>query len=165
MNDQNYSCPHCGHAVRVYRRKINSGMALWLVAFYKILRNTAGVTMVIEKKTIHSRAVLNEMKAGTCSRDAALLRHWGLIAEEIDGSSKRTGRWRITPEGVRFVLGYGHACQYAEIQNNRLLRLSGDAVTVRECLGDKFDLDEMLGRDKEKQAAAERQINLFAGVN
>lgn len=127
-----YHCPHCGHNVRTYKRKLNSGMARWLVALYKL--------ELEEVEPIHTDKVLASMGAGCKARDAALLRHWGLIAPDFGGGK---GCWKTTSAGRQFI-GGSPLPVYAVLQNNDLKSFDGPLVTIRKCLGSHFDIDELL---------------------
>jgi hypothetical protein len=124
-------CPACCQFVKVYRRKINSGMARSLIAMYR-----AGGTQFIHLPTT----------IGSRSREEGKLRYWGLVEEQLqvrpDGG--RAGYWRVTHTGEAFVLGRTLMPQYAEIYNGECLRLTGDLIGIREALGSQFSYSELM---------------------
>lgn len=131
--NEGITCPCCGQFAKVYRRKINSGMARSLIAMYR-----AGKTDYLHLPTT----------IGARSREEGKLRYWGLVEEQTtarpDGG--HAGYWRVTHAGELFVLGRAVVQEYAEIYDGDLLRLSGDLVDIRQALGKKFDYRELMGR-------------------
>lgn len=127
-------CPCCTQLARVYRRKLNSGMALALAVFYRRCGQEWG----------HKPTVLRGV--GAAARDESLLRYWGLFEEEAarrdDGG--RAGWWRVTSRGARFVRDALEVPRYAVVYDGRCLNLAGEPVGIRDVLGDRFDLAELL---------------------
>lgn len=127
------NCPACGQLAKVYKRKINSGMARSLIAMYR-----AGNTDFIHLPTT----------IGSRSREEGKLRYWGLVEEQLtarpDGG--RAGYWRVTDTGEQFVLGRAFIPKYAEIYDGRCLALSGALVSIQDALTDKFDYGELMRR-------------------
>lgn len=131
--DRGEHCPLCGQHSKVYKRKLNSGMARSLILMHK--RGGSG--------WIH---IPTELPAR--SREEGKLRYWGLIeespVEREDGG--RAGWWRVTSTGTRFVLGRSTVPKYARIYDDRLLRLDGEPIDIWDALGDKFDYDELMAQ-------------------
>ena len=73
---------------------------------------------------------------------------WGLVEEssEVRADGGRAGWWRITADGRRWLLGQSRVPRHAQVYDGRLLRLErdGESVSVRDALGDRFDLDVLL---------------------
>lgn len=130
------ACPCCQQFTKIYKRKINSGMAYALV----LMCRAHGTEW--QDKTVTLRGV------GSAARDESLLRFWGLIEEDkrLREDGGRAGWWRVTPNGVRFVRGGMRVPKHAVIYDSRLLRFEGviPGVSVQDCLGDRFDLAELL---------------------
>lgn len=131
--DEGTTCPVCEQHVKVYKRKINSGMARSLIRMY----NAAGTDWVHVPTTIGSR-----------SREEGKLRYWGLVEEELERrpDGGRSGYWRVTPVGELFVLGKMTVYSHARVYNGRCLGLSGDQVSIIDALGEKFSYDELMGK-------------------
>lgn len=128
------TCPACQQHVKVYRRKLNSGMALSLIVMYR----AGGTEFVHLPSTVGAR-----------SREEGKLRHWGLV-EEADSKRPDGGRpgfWRVTELGEDFVLGRVEVPRYADIYNGAGLGLSGDFIGIREALGDQFDYSELMANE------------------
>ena len=130
--DDGYRCPLCTQFAKVYRRKLNSGMARSLIRMWR----KAGLDWINVPDQIGAR-----------SREEGKLRYWGLVeeadVEREDGG--RAGWWRVTREGARFVTGKITVPKYARIYDGRCLGLHGEPVTIRDCLGERFDYAELMG--------------------
>lgn len=126
-------CPCCGQRAQLYERKITSTMARALIQMWR----HAGI------EWCHLPTVVGALRA-----DEAKLVHWGLIEEEnvVRDDGGRAGFWRVTDLGVQFVQGEVTVPKHAYIYNKRCHGLDGDQVGIQDCLGDKFRLDELLGR-------------------
>ncbi|QPX62164.1 hypothetical protein PBI_INDLOVU_49 [Mycobacterium phage Indlovu] len=134
MYDEGAECPCCTQNVKVYRRKITASMARVLIDMHRD----------------HGTGWVHLPSIRSAGQDEVLTRHWGLIerdAEVRPDGSTRTGWWRLTPLGVAWVTGRETVAKYAVIYDNRCLELEGDAVTITDSLGDRFDYgDLMAGR-------------------
>lgn len=131
--DEGATCPCCTQFAKVYRRKINSGQARSLIRMYRADK---------------SRGYVHVPSLGARSREEGKLRYWGLVEEERtrrpDGG--RSGYWRITDLGERWVLGQVKVPKYARIYDKRCLGLDEDeSASIYDALGDKFDYNELMG--------------------
>jgi len=113
-------CRCCGSNIRVYRRKLNSGMARVLCWF-----------------------VANRMGEWT---------HIAKIPAEIerqknaDTAKRSSGVWRVTNEGISFVL-HGtkipsHA--FCSVPGHIILGFENDLVTIHNVLKERFDYAELM---------------------
>lgn len=135
--EEGAKCPCCKQLTRVYRRRLNSGMAHALILLYK-----AAGTDWVHKPTILSGV-------GAAARDESLLRYWGLLyeathAERPDGG--RAGWWRVTAPGAEFVRGERSVPEYVVVYDGRGLRTEGRMISIQDALGKRFNLNELLGR-------------------
>jgi len=136
-------CPACGQFCKVYKRKLNSTMALALVMIYQHFRLHPRDTW------LHVPAFLVKVKRDStiAGGDAAKLRFWGVIepqkGERADGSD-RVGRYSITSVGRQFVEGKIAVPRYIYLYNQALLRLSEEMITIQEALGDRFNYNELM---------------------
>jgi len=134
--DKGCDCPVCGQFVKVYKRKINSFMARQLIHMHKNYGNG---------QWVHAR---NLVLGSTSCGDLSKLSYWGLIQKqphnEGDDGKKTSGFWRITDKGNEFAAGRGYVEAYAMVYNGRCLELTGEPVTIQQCLGDKFDYMELM---------------------
>lgn len=124
-------CPGCGQFAKVYKRKVNSGMARSLIAMYR-----AGGTTWVDVTSVTDRR----------SREEGKLAYWGLVEEFTEGRADggRAGMWRVTRRGEQFVLGTLTVPQTAEVYNGTCLRTYGPETSIVTALGDKFDYRELM---------------------
>ena len=128
--DKGENCPLCGQHAKIYRRKINSGMARSLIHIYRI----GG------KGWVHVRAI------GAQSREEGKLAYWELLEEQkgtgVHGG--RAGYWRVTDRGEQYLLGQISVPQYALIYNGRCLGFDGPQTNIKAALGTKFNYEELM---------------------
>ncbi len=137
------TCPACGQFCKVYKRKLNSTMALALVLIYQFFKKNPRADW------LHVAAFLVKVKrdSSIAGGDVVKLRYWGLLVRapgERDDGSDRVGRYQITEVGKQFVEGRIAVPRYVYLYNQLLLRLSEEMTTMREALGDKFNYDELM---------------------
>jgi len=124
-------CPCCTQLVKVYRRKLNSGMAVSLIRMYR----AAGTDWVHLPTQVGAR-----------SREEGKLRYWGLVEEKnaVRDDGGHAGWWRLTDAGRSFVLGESRVPRYARVFDGVCRGLRGELVSISDCLGDKFDYAELM---------------------
>lgn len=128
---QGAPCPCCTQFAKVYLRPITSTMA----------RDAVVIVRDAGREWFHMPTVL-----GHNTGDTAKLANWGFLEEDNrtrdDGG--RAGWWRIT-DGLEQFVRHGLAVpKYARIYDGRSLGLTGDPVTIVDCLRERFDLAELL---------------------
>lgn len=129
------ACPCCSQTAKIYKRTIFSTMARHAITLYRTPSNDNG--------WLHLPSAL-----GSNDGSAAKLAYWGLL-EEHDGKREdggRPGLWRLTDLGKEFVIGRLTVPKYAHTFNGRVLKLDGPPVGIWDCLGDKFNYNELMGR-------------------
>lgn len=119
------TCPCCDQFVKLYRRKLNAGMAHSLIT---LLRASGTQWAHVPSVT------------GRQSSEEAKLRYWELI----EAHPERSGYWRVTELGEQFVLGRATVPSHVLLYNNRFLGLDGDSVSIVQCLGEKFSYAELM---------------------
>jgi hypothetical protein len=129
--DRGAKCPCCTQYARVYRRKITASQAAALIRFWRTYGTAWGHLATVDK-----------------SREASKLSYWKLIEQESqrreDGG--RSGWWRITVEGLRFIRNQETVPKYIRIYNDRLLGVDAvQRVSISDVLGTRFDYDELMG--------------------
>jgi hypothetical protein len=126
-------CPCCTQLAKVYKRQIHAKMAYTLIRAYRV----GGLEWVHLPSQVPDRA-----------RDDGMLAYWGLLEESTEPREDggRAGWWRITAAGYDFLRGRFPVRKYAHVYDGRVLQLSGDLRYIRDCLGDKFDYDELMNR-------------------
>jgi len=139
--DKGATCPCCNRKAKVYRRKINSGMAWVLIRIY---RQTL-LGRVVGAGWVHIHDIFEGY--GQKHRDWSTLRHWGLIEGYKRGRDPKrlgAGYWRVTKEGKLFAGGLSRVPLYLRVYDNRVLGPSRETVSVQEALGSAFDYDELM---------------------
>lgn len=131
-------CPCCTQFAKVYKRTITSSMAWALVKMYR----AGAADDFVDVPTVLGRG------PGRAGDDAKLV-YWGLTLEahEKRPDGGRAGWWRLTPDGVRFILGTLYVPKYAHVYDGRLVspKFSGPLIGIRDALGKRFDLRELMG--------------------
>lgn len=131
-------CGCCDQLAKLYRRQINGAMA-WLLIW--LARNQTPGTWT----PIAEFPLIQERRGGG---DFAKLEYWGLLEERApdEGTRARTsGKWRITSRGRAFAAGRLELPRYALVYNGSCLGFEGAPRGVRECLGTRFDFEELWG--------------------
>ncbi len=124
-------CPTCTQFAKVYRRKLNSGMAVSLIRMWR----AAGTEWQHVPTTVGRR-----------SAEEGKLRYWGLIEEETERREDggRAGYWRVTEAGAAFVRAQATVQSHAMIYDGDCLRLDGPYITIQDALGGKFSYAELM---------------------
>jgi hypothetical protein len=127
-------CRACTQTVALRRRAFNAGMARALIVMYREHGRA------FQKKTETLRGV------GSAARDEGQLRYWGLLEEEksVRPDGGRKGVWRVTEKGEAFIQCRVRVHSHAYTFNSQCFGLDGDMITIREALGKKFNLEELL---------------------
>lgn len=121
-------CPVCDQFCKLYNRKINTGMARWLLE-------------VVIKFGDSSWFDIKQTSAR--GGDYGKLRYWGII-EAGSESRSQGGKWRITEQGISFAMGVMRMPRNVYVRNNEAKGFSEDTISIQEALGDKFDYDELM---------------------
>ena len=131
------TCPCCKRLAKVYKRKLNSGMAYFLIRLYRV----RGL------KPTHINDFIGEQKMTASMVGGVLLHQWGLIEEVPDDDTEKykSGVYRVTELGARFARGEVRVKKFVHLYDNRLLKVSEGITTVsiQDALGDKFDYQEL----------------------
>jgi hypothetical protein len=132
-SNEGVKCPCCDQLVKVYKRKLNSGMSFVLIQLYKN-RGYINVKDFLRKNSFKN------------NHDWTLLKYWGLIEEHYndDESKKSSGVWKITNKGIDFVLNRITVSKHVLIYNKRYLGSTDEQTTIKECLGENFDFNELM---------------------
>ncbi len=124
-------CPACGQLVKKWRKTVVSVSVASLVNLVFAFQRRGGGA------GIHRDEFLVTPKDTNFSQLAL----WGLVVVEpnTDERKRTSGVWRPTPLGVRFVEGRDTIPRYVVTLNNEVVGYEGDAITVRQALGQRFD--------------------------
>jgi hypothetical protein len=133
-------CPCCDRFGKIYRRKLNSSMALTLIRMFNHEKKQSG--------WIHMISVGN---FDLPSRDYGTLMHWKLTEEKPgkkpDGNPEK-GYYRLTANGRAFVLKQIRVPKYVYLFDNILLDVDepekDETVNISEALGNRFNYTELM---------------------
>ena len=127
------TCPCCGQYVKMYRYSIAGVAAACLIRLYG---SPEGAFVPV-----------NSIARGHgVGGHWARLRRWGLIEEAINEDTKKrtSGLWRITARGREFVDNKILVPKYVLIYNGTVFGFEGGMVSIRGCLGNKFNYEELM---------------------
>jgi hypothetical protein len=126
-------CPCCNQLVKLYKRKLNSGMARTLIELYNC-----------GDRFIHVKNHLREQQLNN-THDFTLLRYWGLItAPDVESTGQASGLWKITEKGQKFCRGEIVVNRHVLIVVNRHLGFSDEKTTIQDSLGSRFKYNELM---------------------
>ena len=131
-------CPVCDRWGKIYPRSLNSAMARGLLWLVKQQPRSDGWIEVAE---IAPRWMLR-------TPQFASLKYWGLVATmPVDKGSKvkSSGLWQVTDKGRAFAHQQLTVHKYVHVYNDTALGLDGDQVYITDCLGDKYDYQQIMG--------------------
>ena len=134
------TCDCCGGKVKLYRRKLNSGMA----------RTLCWLTVKDAKEPgCWVSAVDMPEKVEQYATELGKLDFWGLVSRRCnpDGSSyKESQQWCITTKGIQFARGKTEAPSHIFLQSpdNRIFGFEASTVGVRAALGKHFDYHDLM---------------------
>ena len=144
--DDGVVCPTCNPFAKRYRRKFTSSMAralIWLSRQHGRLGMMDGIAgehswIDVPKRAPRWLVQTNQLPT---------VRWWGMIERRptTDDGKKHSGLWRVTPQGVRFVMALGTVPSTVVTYNGEPVGFEGDEITIREALGTKFDYAELMG--------------------
>lgn len=127
-------CPCCKQWVQIYKRRIKSREAAWLI---QLVRKHAA-----ESRYYH----IDEMKYGR--GDEAKLLHWGLIDDKVNADTKkrRSGLWMPTELGIAFVHEKVKVIKHLFLFNQEFEGWADetDLVTIKDCLRRDFDYELLM---------------------
>lgn len=131
---EGHTCPCCTQFVKVYRWSLYGTAVAMLMHLYRAGGTTEYVESKVAKRGLRPNATPSE------------LRHWGLVEQESERREDggRSGWWRVTDLGERFVLGQATIPKYAWVYNGRCFKQGGEQVTVHDALGKSFHYGEIM---------------------
>lgn len=146
--DEGTECPCCSQRVKLYRRRVNSGMAEILVALAReTVRRRISVAHLpwvhVERDIVRG----NEKLQG--ARDWSTLKFWDVIEPLDDGQGRRTaGEWRITEKGLWVVAHPDRPLlwDWIAVFNDRPRERSDEMRSLRDALQRPFSWQEVVGR-------------------
>jgi len=142
-------CECCGQFVKLYKRKLNSGMAITLYQIWKYNK----FSYVNVKSFLREQGFQN-------NHDWTLLRHWGFLEEKIekDDIRKSSGVWRITPMGLKFIMNELETKKHVLLFDNKFQGWSDETTTMEQSLGNKFKYPELMSEEIKKECLENLQL-------
>ena len=129
--NEGVKCPCCTQEVKLYKYKINVGMAVVLIQMYKL-----------NKEWVHP---LKDLK--TNNGDYAKLRFWGLVkpcTDELEEDKKASGYWKVTEAGRKYVENKITVKEKAYLFNNKCYGFSENEINIVDALKNKFSYSELM---------------------
>lgn len=134
-------CPCCDRFGKIYRRKLNSSMALMVIRMFRYEKEHPG--------WIHMISVNN---FNLPSRDYGTLMHWELTEEKAgkkEDGNPDNGFYRLTEKGRLFALRKIRVRKYIYLYDNLSLDVNepekDETIDVAEALGRHFNYTELMG--------------------
>lgn len=95
VSDPGHNCPHCDRLLKVYTRKLSTGMAMSLIHLYRCHVS----------KPDEAYHHVTAFDIGTSRGETGHISSWGLVeaAPNEDPDRRTSGFWRLTEFGYRFV--------------------------------------------------------------
>jgi hypothetical protein len=139
-------CFCCSRYGKIYKRSITSAIALALIALYHHNRKNPNIW-------VHAQTYLAEfykeqpaLSARVRGGDYAKTRFIGLL-EAREGNVKRptSGYWRITEQGMKFVLGEIKVPGHIVLLHGKSIEWPYDKmIDIREALRTPFDYERLM---------------------
>lgn len=145
-------CPLCEQRAQLYVRKLSGTMIAVLVSWYRHNREQGDTNDWLHVTSWLATTNLSPSIKG--GGDWAKMKYWGFIEPQpnTDKEKSSNGFWRITPQGVEFILGLVKVQSYFLVFNDQPFAPVGDDVPmvgVHEALGVKFSFDELVNGRKD----------------
>lgn len=133
--EHDITCVACNQKVHLYRRKLNSGMASFLIGLYTLCEGNVNVSF-------HYSEVIKLI--GFPANDYANMIHFGLIESD---ESKKAGYFSITLKGILFLQGKLKIPEKIFLYNQKYYGSSPKEISFIEALGKRFEMLELI-KDK-----------------
>jgi hypothetical protein len=126
------SCPCCHQTVKLYPRKLNSNMAVFLVSLVRLWKR--------EQRPIKYKECRYH------GRDYSYLHLWDLArtARSDDPTKRTTGFWEPTQKGIDFAEQRLTVPSHAYCYNGKLVRMGDQQITIIDSLGEDFNYAELM---------------------
>ncbi len=140
------NCPVCDQLVKVYRRRLNTAMALVLIYLVRRYDQVGALEWVHVPTFIRTLPIAPTVPVGN-GGDWSKMRFWGFIepqpGDRGDGST-RNGFYQLTERGIAFARGQMKAPASVYITNQQVLGVDEKLVDIHEALGKQFRYDELM---------------------
>lgn len=136
QDDKDNFCPICEQRVKLYRRKLHTEMALFLIKLVKAYQK--------EPRWYSTRELLPATsKAAT---DGAYLTRWGLVEKmpSMNSAGGKAGMYQPTLKGIEFAQGKTTVPSHVHIICGKTAGFSETPVFIENCLCKKFNYAELM---------------------
>lgn len=132
----NNFCPCCHQRVKLYRRRLHSEMALFLIKLVKAYQ--------AEQRGYSTRELLPATSKS--STDGAFLTRWDLVEGEpsMNSSGAKKGIYRPTRKGIEFAQGRISVPSHVHILCGKTVGFSEAPIYISQCLGRRFNYAELM---------------------
>lgn len=129
-------CPCCHQLVKLYRRKLHTEMALFLIKLTKAY---------LKNPRWYSTRELLPATAKSAT-DGAYLTRWGLVEKmpSMNSSGGKAGMYKPTNKGIKFAQGQLYVESHVHILCGKTVGFSETTVFIQSCLGKKFNYTELM---------------------
>lgn len=129
-------CPVCSKYVKVYRRRLNSDMARFLIRLVERYRTYPRYYTMREIYPNNNKS----------ASDGSYLVHWGLVekSDVVNVAQAPAGSYRPTDKGLRFAHNNEYVPSHVHLLNNEVVGWSDKQVNIRTSLGKKFNYEELM---------------------
>jgi hypothetical protein len=132
--DPGIFCPCCGQYCKLYKRKFNSQMAVWMVWLVREFER--------RPRWIDWHDAPHTLRGG----DYAKAAHWELIRhrENTDTANRTSGYWKPTKKGIDFAYNKLAIPSHVLIFNNEVRGFTKKRITIVQALGNHFNYQELM---------------------
>ncbi len=134
-------CPCCNQSVKVYKRKLNSGMAKALLLIYKISNK-------VDFGYIHVQDEFKKLGINAISIEYNKLHHWDLIRPRLGenpSGANRSGWWKLTPLGISFAQGGSSVKESVFVYDAKVCSSTGREIRITDAIKNKFSYFDLMG--------------------
>jgi len=134
-------CPCCNNYVKMYKRKLTSSMVFCLIHFKKhVDRNGNEFQNYIN--------ILDRLKLTPMQRaDWQKLVYFKLIqAETTQRGHARSGYYRLTDLGIKFVNHQSLVPEYVKVYNSKVFGYSETQINISQAIKNKFNYLELMSK-------------------
>jgi hypothetical protein len=130
--DTGTTCPCCGQFCKLYKRKLNSNMARFLIDLVQQYER--------KNRWVHFERCTYK------GRDYSYLLQWGLAVTRQDKTTQKrmSGFWKPTQEGIDFVHNRISIASHVYLYNNGVRGFTKKRVTIVDALGKHFNYQELM---------------------
>lgn len=135
-------CPGCGQRVQLYKRYINSSIALSLIALYKHEK-----TLQRGEYTHWQSFYKQSDLPASVSSQVTSSKYWGLLEKKNskkDDGNPDSGFWRLTTKGELFVEGALSVPKSLYVFADKIFDETEEKIYIKDALKKHFNYTELM---------------------